>query len=103
MWRKRLAIVILLSVVVLAFVYPLIESFDTWDAPGPDSDSEIQIIALLTLLGAVIVFSGLLTALMLVPTQLSARASLPVSPFTDERSFWLRAHTSTSPPLLLRV
>ena len=54
-------LVALVTLVSFALLYPVIESFDTWDTvPGPGGDSEIQIIALLTLVGLLFVLNQLL-------------------------------------------
>lgn len=61
--RRILTVAICLA--ALAVFYPLIEGLDHWDAPGPFSDSEIQIIAVLTLVGVMFVLARLLVALVL--------------------------------------
>lgn len=43
---KAFKIVSLACLAGLCLLYPFIELLDRWDAPGPSSDSEIQIIVL---------------------------------------------------------
>jgi hypothetical protein len=50
---------------LVAFVlaYPVIESRDHWDPPGPASDSELEFIGVLTFAGAIFLLTQLLTTL----------------------------------------
>lgn len=63
--RRTLTLVSLICLATLAVFYPAIEALDRWDAPGPFSDSEIQIIAVLTLVGAMFVLARLLVTFVL--------------------------------------
>ena len=63
--RRILTVASLTCLASLAVFYPVIEGLDRWDAPGPFSDSEIQIIAVLTLVGAMFVLARLLVAFVL--------------------------------------
>jgi len=60
MFRRTLQIALLVSLVSLALAYPIIESLDYWDPPGPASDTELQEIALLTFAGALFLVARLL-------------------------------------------
>lgn len=65
MVRRILTVASLICLASLAVFYPVIEGLDRWDAPGPFSDSEIQIIAVLTLVGAMFVLARLLATFVL--------------------------------------
>jgi hypothetical protein len=56
---KAFKIASLACLVGLSLLYPFIELLDRWDAPGPSSDSEIQIIVLLTFVGIMILMGHL--------------------------------------------
>ncbi len=61
--RKTLQIVVLLCLVAFVLAYPVIESRDHWDPPGPSSDSELEFIGVLTFAGAIVLLTQLLTIL----------------------------------------
>lgn len=63
MSRRIFQVGVLVCLASVAFSYPAIESLDRWDGPGPDSDSEIYIIALFTVLGISFVVGDLLARL----------------------------------------
>jgi len=88
--------------VALVLAYPVIESLDQWDAPGPASDSEIQVIGLLA-------FACLLFLLAQLVLGLAAPASehgfpdlwLPVVQKKYVRV--LSSSLTASPPIALRI
>ena len=100
-FRKSLQVVSLGCLIGLSLLYPFVESIDRWDGPGPASDTEIQIIVLLTFAGSVFVLARVAAALL--------RTSTP----TDNFSWVLTQslHTtpipvltsSHSPPATLRI
>ncbi len=61
--RKTLQTVVLLCLVAFVLAYPVIESLDSWDPPGPASDTELEFIGVLTFAGAVFLLTQLLTTL----------------------------------------
>lgn len=84
--------------------YPLIEGLDRWDAPGPFSDSEIQIIAVLTLVGVMFVLARLLVTFVL---SLLERVLLYLSRSSrnsgEVNRFEFVPSENASPPLILRI
>jgi formate hydrogenlyase subunit 3/multisubunit Na+/H+ antiporter MnhD subunit len=101
---KAFKIASLACLVGLSLLYPFIELLDRWDAPGPSSDSEIQIIVLLTFVGIMILMGHLHASLTVsasadVLPELHSRAHKPV------HSLFLPLHptTTASPPLRLRI
>lgn len=102
--RRILTVATLMCLATLAVFYPVIEALDRWDAPGPSSDSEIQIIALLTLVGAMFVLARLLVTLVrsfLGSLFLSlSRSALNSGEVTTFRFAPLE---NASPPLILRI
>jgi len=88
--------------------YPVIEALDRWDAPGPFSDSEIQIIAVLTLVGAMFVLARLLVAVVLSFVKrvvLHLRRSSPDPDETDAFRMVCLSDAAASPPdiVILRI
>ena len=103
--RRILTVATLTCLATLAVFYPVIEGLDRWDAPGPSSDSEIQIIALLTLVGVVFVLARLLLTLVLSFLG-SAFLSLIRSPARNSSEviiFRFAPLENASPPLILRI
>ena len=99
---KIASVVCLLS---LSLLYPLIEWLDHWDAPGPSSDSEIQIIALLTLVGIVFLVGDFFTSLSSV-SMLAALLFNLLPPMDNPRhTFFLILNPTVmpQPPLALRI
>jgi len=102
--RKVFQVSNLACLVGLSLLYPLIELLDRWDAPGPSSDSEIQIILLFTLVGlffllghlpsfcAVFIFAAVLTDFCFG----AGRATYALA-------FSLQTSITASPPLPLRI
>jgi len=88
--------------VAFALAYPVIESLDHWDAPTPASDSELQVIVVLTFAGAIFVLTRMLAALS---------ASIATRPPTGLcfRALWknhaalFSLNLTTSPPIALRI
>ena len=64
--RKAFLVAVLVCLVALVAAYPAIESVDHWDAPGPTSDSELQYIGILTVVGAIALFTQVLALLALL-------------------------------------
>lgn len=102
--RRILTVASLICLAALVVFYPLIEGLDHWDAPGPFSDSEIQIIAVLTLVGVMFVLARLLVALVLsflervlLYLNESSRNSGEVT------TFRFMPLGDSSPPLILRI
>ena len=93
---------VLVCLVAFALAYPLIESLDRWDAPGPASDSELETIGVLALAGIICLMTELLAFLALVGSPqtllglyfhaLLKGHGLPVSP-----------DLTASPPMSLRI
>ena len=101
---RILTVASLISLATLAVFYPVIEGLDRWDGPGPFSDSEIQIIAVLTLVGVMFVLARLLVALVLTFLEhvllyltRSSRNSIELS------CSRFAPLGNTSPPLILRI
>lgn len=100
--RKTLQIVVLLSLVALVLAYPVIECRDYWDAPGPTSDSELQFIGVLTLAGAFVLLTQVLTILS-VSTSPYALPGLFFQTFWKKHILVFSPHLTASPPLSLRI
>ena len=102
--RRILTVAILICLVALAVLYPAIESLDRWDAPGPFSDSEIQVIAVLTLVGVMFVLARLLVTLVLSFLRRLVPYLSRSSQQRIELGFLRFAPSGTaSPPLILRM
>ena len=102
--RKAFQIASLACLVGLSLLYPLIESLDRWDAPGPSSDSEIQIIVLLTFVGIVFLLGHLHASLAVsvfaaVLPNLHSGTDKPIHTLV----FTLHPPATASPPLPLRI
>lgn len=99
--RKTLQIGVLVCLVAFVLAYPVIESADHWDPPGPASDSELEFIGVLTFAGAIFLLTQLLTILALA---ISAHA-LPGLCFRTLRKHILAylPRLTASPPLPLRI
>jgi hypothetical protein len=88
----------------LSALYPLIEFLDRWDAPGPSSDSEIQLIAVLTLVGLVFVLAHLLASLGgVVRASISQQLSAASDSRTHRGVCATYPEMTASPPLPLRI
>jgi hypothetical protein len=100
--RKAFLIAVLVCLVALVVAYPAIESVDHWDAPGPTSDSELQYIGVLTVVGAIALFTHLLAA---VAQTLFAHVhpDLRAHPPGDKPVFCSVWQLTASPPLPLRI
>ena len=102
--RKGFQIVSLVCLVGLSLLYPIIELLDRWDAPGPSSDSEIQIIVLLAFVGLVFLLGRRLASLAAlvfaaIITDLWSRTDKPIHTLV----FTLPTPLTASPPLPLRI
>ncbi len=102
--KKMLPLAVLISLAALSLLYHFIEMLDRWDAPGPSTDSEIEIIVLLTFIGLIFVLRHLLAKLSL-PTQSSVcRSSYSrIKSFAGEFLPTLNSEVTAIPPLLLRI
>lgn len=102
--RRIFTVASLICLATLAVFYPLIEGLDRWDAPGPFSDSEIQIIAVLTLVGVMFVLARLLVTFVL---SLLERVLLYLSRSSrnsgEVNRFEFVPSENASPPLILRI
>ena len=101
MFRRAFQIAVLVSLVALALAYPIIESRDYWDPPGPASDTELQEIALLTFVGALFLVARLLTIMAEVGTNVLPGLCPHRLIEHRSRSFW--AYLTASPPVALRI
>ena len=102
--RRILTVANLLILSAFSVLYPLIEGLDQWDSPSPSSDSEIQIIALLTLVGMIFVLARLLVTLILSFREfvlLHLRRSPGNS--VEFAVFQFVSLRNASPPLTLRI
>ena len=104
MFRKAFQISSLACLVSLSVLYPLIELLDRWDAPAPSSDSEIQIIVLLSFIGLVFLLGRRLASLAasVFAAVLQDLCSRPGKAI-DILVFILRTPITASPPLPLRI
>jgi len=102
--RKAFQVASLACLIALSLLYPIIESLDRWDAPGPSSDSEITIIVLLTFVGMVFVLGHVLTssALSVSTDALPYLCSGGGAPI-HAHFFALYPRVTASPPLSLRI
>jgi hypothetical protein len=100
--RNAFLVVILICLVALIVAYPAIESVDRWDAPGPTSDSELQYIGVLTVVGAIALFTQLL---VVVAQTLFAHVHPDLHPHPpgDKPVFSFVSQLTASPPLPLRI
>ncbi len=104
MLKKMLPIASLISLAALSLLYPFIEMLDRWDTPGPSTDSEIEIIVLLTFLGLIFVLRHILAKLSLPPLSSVSRSSYS-SIQSLAAVFFPTVHCEVTaiPPLLLRI
>lgn len=104
MLLKVIQITSLVSLLALSVLYPLIESLDRWDALTPGSDSEIQIIAILTFAAVGFLVGHLLTLLaMSVVSKVLARLTSPRDTPVCVVVFSTYSSITTSPPISLRI
>ena len=102
--RRVLQIASLAGLIGLSLLYPIIESFDRWDAPGPSSDSELQIIVLLTFVGIVFALGHLLVSLLVaVLTDSLPSLNLHSEALLRLRAFDFDPSVTASPPCPLRI
>ncbi len=101
MFRRTLQLTVLGCLLTLAFAYPIIESVDHWDAPGPTSDSELQEIALLTFTGALFLVARLLIILAEAGTH--ALPDLCHHTMTKNHFLTFWPDLTASPPIALRI
>jgi hypothetical protein len=88
--------------VASVLAYPVIESRDHWDPPGPASDSELEFIGVLTFAGAIVLLTHLLTILSVsIPTDAIPR--LFFQTLWKKHIFHFSAHLTASPPVPLRI
>ncbi len=102
MHRKAFHIAVLVCLVALVVAYPAIESVDHWDAPGPTSDSELQYIGVLTVVGAIALFTQLLALVALLLSSY-VRPDLRWYLREDKHVFTFFSNLSASPPIPLRI
>ena len=102
MSRKILQIVILVCLVALALAYPLIESLDRWDAAGPASDSELEGIGVLTLVGVICLLTQLL-AFLAAASSPQPLQELYFHALLKKNSLPFSSDLTASPPIALRV
>lgn len=102
MHRNAFLVVILICLVALIVAYPAIESVDHWDAPGPTSDSELQYIGVLTVVGAIALFTQLL-AVVAQTLFAHVHPDLRPHPPGDKPVFSFVSRLTASPPLPLRI
>jgi hypothetical protein len=101
MLRRTLQIAVLVSLVALALAYPIIESLDYWDPPGPASDTELQEIALLTFAGVLFLVARLLIIMADAGTHLHPHLCLHT--LTEDHFLTFRPYLTASPPVALRI
>ena len=102
MSRKNLQIVVLICLVAFALAYPVIESLDHWDAASPASDSELEVIVVLTFAGAIFLLTQMLAALPVsIATQ--PRTGLWSHPLLKKDSFHSSSDLAASPLVPLRI
>jgi hypothetical protein len=102
--NKAFQIASLACLVGLSLAYPLIESLDRWDGPGPTSDSELQIIVILTFVGIVILLAHLGSSLVVsvlsaVLPALQSHTHKPIHRLV----FTFHPTVTASPPVSLRI
>lgn len=93
--------VVLVCLILLAISYPLIEFLDRWDVPGATSDSELQVIALLTLLGMLFLLARMLIRLAGCLLLCLIRYLRPDG--TSGSGVFAFIPTTVSPPIPLRI
>jgi len=101
-YRKAFLIAVLVCLVGLVIAYPAIESVDQWDAPGPTSDSELQYIGVLTVVGAIALFTQVLALLaLLLFSFVCPNLNLHLS--GERQAFAFPPCLTVSPPPVLRI
>jgi hypothetical protein len=104
MYRKFFQIASLIFLAGLSLLYPLIEWLDRWDGPGPSFDSEIQIVALLTLVALIFVLRYLLAgSVVFVLANVFRSLCFRTKPLCAQSISSFHSQLSASPPLLLRI
>lgn len=104
MLGRVLQLATLICLGALSLLYPLIELVDRWDAPGPSSDSELEIIIFLTFVGIVfllrhLIVSGAAFILAKLPPRLRSCKHVLTTGFV----FAFPQPFTASPPLALRI
>ncbi len=102
MSRKTLQIVVLVCLVAFALAYPVIESLDYWDLPGPASDIELEFIGVLTFAGAIFLLTQLLT-LLAVAISTHALPGLYFHTLRKKHTLAFSPRLTASPPSPLRI
>ena len=99
---KSLQIVVLVCLVTFALAYPVIESLDHWDAPSPASDSELEVIVVLTFAGAIFLLTQTLAAL---PASIATqpRTGLCFCALWKKHILLVSTDLTASPPIALRI
>jgi hypothetical protein len=99
---KSLQIVVLVCLVTFALAYPVIESLDHWDAPNPASDSELEVIDVLTFAGAIFLLTQTLAAL---PASIATqpRTGLCFCALWKKHILLVSTDLTASPPVALRI
>jgi hypothetical protein len=67
-----------ITLLLVTFLLPLLECFDTWDSPGITSDTELPVFLLVLLLGLVLV-----SAIVIARAALARQNFLAVIPVAD--------------------
>ena len=93
---------VLVCLVTFALAYPVIESLDHWDAPSPASDSELEVIVVLTFAGAIFLLTQTLAAL---PASIATQPRTGLYFCARCKKHILPASTdlTASPPIALRI
>jgi hypothetical protein len=100
--RKTLQIVVLVCLVAFVLAYPVIESRDHWDPPGPASDSELEFMGVLTFAGAIVLLTQQLTSLC-VSISTHALPGLCFDTLWKKLILGFSPHLMASPPVPLRI
>lgn len=100
--RKAFQLGVLVCLMALVVAYPAIEYVDHWDAPGPASDSELQYIGVLTVVGAIALFTRMLTFFTLLLSS-RVRSDSHLHALGDAPIFSFFSCLTASPPLPLRI
>ena len=100
--RKAFLIAVLACLVGLVIAYPAIEFVDHWDAPGPTSDSELQYIGVLTVVGSVALFAQLTVIALLLLAYVPTGLQLLFRENKQAFAFFSRL-TASPPSLPLRI
>jgi hypothetical protein len=101
--HKTLQIASLICLAALSLLYPVIEMLDRWDAPGPSSDSEIEIIFLLTFVALIFVFHQLFKHAFSYASNALLFLCVCREPFWGKYLSRFLLVFTVSPPLLLRI